>query len=238
MLIVYFDEVKFNPPSQPYLWLGALVVDADQIFKFETAVEKLAIECFGIGQPPKKREFHASELVNGRGHFEDWDHDKRIKYLKRLIDILGSGENLGKIIIRVDPTEITHPEKMDADGWAFNFLIEKVDAYLGSKNTAGILIGDRDDKISAERFADYLVHCRANGTPYAFGKELKYLIDTVHFTSSHHSRMLQLADLYVWLEQVTTVGKGKNYVQKEIIEYVRKSNILFPSKYKIWPPEK
>ena len=66
--------------------------------------------------------------------------------------------------------------------------------------------------------------------------ELTHLIDTVHFTDSHHSRMLQLADLYVWLLQLCTNPDPEAHPQKIVVCYVReKTDILSPNKYKVWP---
>ncbi len=51
------------------------------------------------------------------------------------------------------------------------------------------------DVLSRESLSNY----KAAGTDFAFGREIKNLVDSVHFTQSHLSRFLQLADVYVWL---------------------------------------
>ena len=64
------------------------------------------------------------------------------------------------------------------------------------------MIGDRENDKVSKKFAEILSKYRQEGTPYAFGTSLDNLVDTVHFTDSHHSRMLQLADFYVWALQL------------------------------------
>ena len=124
----------------------------------------------------------------------------------------------------------------DYEQKAFLFFVEKVESFLHASNSPGILIGDRENEKISGQFAEILSQYRAEGTPYQFGRELKFLIDTVHFTDSHHSRILQLADLYVWLLQLCETADSELYPQSEVIGHIRKNtNILSPSRHKHWP---
>jgi hypothetical protein len=227
MLIAYFDEVKYEPDRQPYYWLGAIIADAESIWRLENAVAELSMECFGTPTMSRETEFHACELFHRKRNFKGWsDVKKRIGVLEKLLEILDSVE-LGKVEIRVEPQKMV---KSDFEEMAFVFLVEKVESYLHQAKSPGIQV--------SKKFSEMLSQCRAEGTPYQFGKSLKYLIDTVHFTNSHHSRMLQLADLYVWISQLCTVGDDKRSPQAELIQFVRdKTNIWSPNRYKHWPTE-
>jgi hypothetical protein len=68
-----------------------------------------------------------------------------------------------------------------------------------------MLIGDRENETVAGKFAEKPFY-RTDGTQYEFGQQLERLLDTVHFTHPHHSRMLQLADLHAWLWQLREAG--------------------------------
>lgn len=236
MLIAYFDEVKFQKGPQPYYWLGALVASAEAIWSLERDLSILSEQCFGIPILSKDTEFHAADISHRKRNFKNWTNiDNRLEVLKKLAAILNSRSDIGKIEIRIDPERMI---KSDYEEMAFIFLVEKVESFLKSAKKPGLLIGDRENEDVSKKFAEMLSKCRASGTPYHFGTTLEYLIDTVHFTNSHHSRMLQLADLYVWLLQLCAVGDESKYPQSELIKFVREeTRILSPSRYKNWPTE-
>ena len=76
------------------------------------------------------------------------------------------------------------------------------------------------------------------GTKYAYGKSIENVIDTVHFAQSHHSRMLQLADTYMWIQQLANRTDKRSDLRQDLVTFASKeADILFPSTYKFWPPE-
>jgi hypothetical protein len=236
MLLAYFDEVKFQAGTQPYYWLGGLIVDAQLIKQLEGEVDALARECFGTSTLGRGTEFHAAEIFHRKRNFKDWpDIGKRLSVLKRLASIIGRQEGIGRVYARLDPAKMIADDNLDQK--AFMFFIERVEMYLGSKKDLGMLIGDRESEKVATVFAEALSRYREHGTSYAYGTNLERLIDTVHFTESHLSRMLQLADAYVWFLQLCAHNNGK-YPGSELVEYARtKTDLLSPHRYKVWPTD-
>lgn len=233
MLITYFDEVKYHEGRQPYYWLGGIVVDGVVIKTLEDQLSSLAEEVFGVRTLSRETEFHASDIMNGHEQFEGWNWEKKISVLKSLVSIFGSTQEMGKVYVRIEPARMVGS---DVEGTAFMYFIERIDSYLCSKQASGLLIGDRENETIAEKFADSLSGYRASGTSYRFGKKLKYLIDTVHFTHSHHSRMLQLADMHVWLRQLCEAGDQGKWHRKQVIDHVRSiADCLQAHRYKVWP---
>jgi hypothetical protein len=233
VLITYFDEVKYHKGRQPYYWLGGITVDAEAIKTLEDQLNSLAEEVFGVRTLSRDTEFHAADIMNGHEQFEGWKWEKKLSVLKRLISIFGSAQNMGKIYVRIEPARMVGS---DVEGTAFMYFIERVDGYLRAQQAPGLLIGDRESESISGKFAESLSSYRASGTSYRFGKELKYLVDTVHFTHSHHSRMLQLADMHIWLRQLCCNGDKGKWHRKQIIEHVRSiTDCLHAHRYKIWP---
>lgn len=78
---------------------------------------------------------------------------------------------------------------------------------------------------------------RDKGTPYEFGDTITHLFESVHFTHSHLSRFLQLADIHAWYLQFRKRQALNPKPQHEpFMEMLKDQNIsLPPSKYKIWP---
>ena len=235
MRLIYFDEVKYQQGNQPYYWIGGIVVTPVAIWRLENAMGELSKECFGASTLSKETEFHAAEIFHRKQNFKKWsDIKKRMNVLTRLADILNTEEELAKIYVRIEPAKMIAESNIEDK--AFMFFVEKVEQYLMANKVPGILIGDRENERVSKQFSETLSCYRAYGTSYQFGMELTHLIDTVHFTDSHHSRMLQLADLYVWLLQLCTNPDPEAHPQKIVVCYVReKTDILSPNKYKVWP---
>lgn len=235
MRLIYFDEVKYQQGNQPFYWIGGIVVTPEAIWRLENAVGDLSKEIFGISTLSKETEFHASEIFHRKRNFKDWqDIDKRMGVIIRLSDILDAEDDLIKIYVRIEPAKMI--AEIEIENKAFMFFVEKVEQYLRANKTPGMLIGDRENERVSKQFSETLSHYRAYGTSYQFGMELTHLLDTVHFTDSHHSRMLQLADLYVWLLQLCVNSTPDSYPRKIVVQHVRENtDILRPNKYKIWP---
>jgi hypothetical protein len=85
---------------------------------------------------------------------------------------------------------------------------------------------------NVQQLAEY----RARGTDFEFGRDIDHVVDTVHHTHSHHSRLLQLADLFVYSKCLCTKEELK-YPKATIVEALNGFDNLYPSKYKYWPPE-
>ena len=234
-MITYFDEVKYQQGQQPYYWLGGLCTGADDIWSLESRVSDLAQSCFGTSTLSATTEFHAAEIFHRKRNFKNWpDVAARIDVIKKLIDIINDHGNVGRIYVRICP-DLMLAE--DYERKAFMFFVEKVESFLQDRKSPGILIGDREsDKISND-FSEVLSHWRNFGTEYHYGVKLNYLIDTVHFTDSHHSRMLQLADLYVWLLQLCD-APSTSHPKSLILDHVRANNrVVSPNRHKHWPTQ-
>lgn len=233
MLVTYFDEVKYEATRQPYYWLGGIVASADTIWSLENQLAALSLELFGTPNLTRDTEFHAADIFHRKRNFKDWaDVSKRLDVIKRLLTILNEAA-VGKIYVRIEPSKMV---ASDIERKAFMFFTERVEIHLRAEKSPGILIGDRESDRVSGTFSETLSRYRSSGTPYAYGTQLTHLVDTVHFTDSHHSRMLQLADLYVWTLQFYVSGAHDKYPRSDLAEFIRGStNIMSPHRYKIWP---
>src|SRR5687767_13808848 len=88
------------------------------------------------------------------------------------------------------------------------FFCGKAKGLMRADKSMGMLIGDRESDLVSARCATALSAYRAAGTDFAFGRDIKNLVDSVHFTPSHLSRFLQLADVHVWLRQFCNRNRG------------------------------
>ena len=193
MKLIFFDESK-NDAKHAHYHLGAVCVDEEHLAEVEAAANAVAVTAFGTADPSNATELHAAEIFHRKRNFKDWqDFGRRIALLGSLVDIL-SLEAIQLIDIQVN-CALLHASQ-DAAEIAFMFLCERANDLLKVQGKLGMLIGDRENDRQSARFSTTLSGYRAGGTEFAYGREIHNLVDSVHFTHSHLSRFLQLADVY------------------------------------------
>jgi hypothetical protein len=233
MHLVYIDEVKYQPPNQPYYWLCALAFPSRSIQFADSTLSALAATYFGTPVLHANNEFHAKAILQGKGPYKGRPMDSRVALYKDLLDTIDETDGLGRIEIRIDPSKMVVAEHTDK---AFMFLVEKVDEYMDQQESLALLIADEDKEIAGSNvksLSDY----KARGTDYTFGRPISRVVDTIHHTRSDHSRLLQLADVYVYT-MAMVAGDCSTYPRSAIADHARsKGNLLFPTKYKNWPTD-
>lgn len=233
MYLTYFDEVKYQKGVQPYYWLGGIMVNAGLVAELEAQVNALSTECFGTARLENGTEFHAKDIFHGKNNFKGWDAAKRIDILQRLARVIDRHDEIYKIPIRLEPARMV---ASDPEHKAFMFLVERVQMQLRQLDSIGMLSGDHEKSMvsaSTYNFSRF----RENGTDYQFGHTIDRLIDTVHFMHSHHSRILQLADVYMYAQQMcASSAAAANWTRAKFTEFIRKeTRLLAPHRYKDWP---
>lgn len=234
MQLIFFDEAK-NDDDYPVYHLGGVCIDEAHLDIVEGKINNIAQEAFGKTILDRGTEFHAAEIYHRKAHFKSWDDfGKRLKLLNEFISILSMEEvalidiqiNCGKLYKGQSPEDI-----------AFMFMCERSSQLMQSRKKMGMLIGDRDSDKSAAWFATSLSTYRANGTNFEYGQRITNLVDSVHFTQSHLSRFLQLADVYTWLKQFRHRNRGStNERHMSLLNLCAGDHVdLSPSKYKEWP---
>lgn len=234
MKLVFFDEVK-PEEHYPHYRIGAVCIDEANLHHIEAQVSGLAEQVFGRSELSKETEFHATEIFHRKKNFKDWsEFEKRISVLDHLIQILAQ-EEVALINIQINDDLLS--DSQSNEEIAFMFLCEKANDYMKKNESLGMLIGDRESDRISEQFATTLSGYRANGTDFAYGRDITHLVDSVHFTHSHLSRFLQLADVYTWVTQFRHRNDGSEDIRhRAVIEILERKEInLFPSKYKEWP---
>ncbi len=232
MHLVYLDEVKFQEGQQPYYWLCGLAISDEKIMAVEAALAESAEAYFGSRILRPETEFHASYIVHGKGPYKGAALDERVALFERLVDIIDVND-LGRIIVRLDPTRIA---RTDIEAIAFMYFVERVDGLMRRYRSKALLIADHEKDLVTMNVTN-LSNFRVDGTDFEYGRKIAHVVDTVHHTHSHHSRLIQLADLFTY--GVCLANKSElRYPKDHLVRYMReKQNLLFPSTYKFWPPD-
>lgn len=233
--LVYFDEVKPHGDAQPYFWVAGIVVPMKLVPELEEQVSALSLACFGDAGLSRATEFHAAKIYHRKDNFKSWpDRAKRIEVLCKLAKIIDRPSVIGKVYACIDPRLMTSDTANDnLYAHAFHHFTERVNTYLFKVDGKGLLIGDLDTAAITERSAAALSEYRRTGTPYQFGHRLGRFVDTVHFSPSHLSRMLQLADVHAWLRQYF---RGTRSLDSDLARFVREeTDLMWADRRKEWP---
>jgi hypothetical protein len=230
--LVYIDEVKCDGIQEHYYWQFALAIPEADVVSVENALNGLAKSYFGSAILSPETEFHGSPIVQGKGPFKGHPLDRRVDLFKKLVSVIESHPNIGRVVIRLDPQKMN---RSDHQAIAFMFLVERVDDLMSARKSLALLIADHDKQFVNANVRS-LSTFKAEGTDFQFGREIPNVVDTVHQTHSRHSRLLQLTDLYAYA--MTMCQKNvETFPKNELTEYVNSlANFRFPSKYKYWPP--
>lgn len=232
--LTYFDEIKPDRRvGRDWYLIGGLVVPFAQVSTIEERLSELAEEFFGQREMTPATEFHAADIYSGKGPYKGWSSERRVELLTRLAEVLGAAveSDVGKVwaCINVDKLQTnTDPAKA-----AFAYFCERVQSFVG-KDGKTLLIGDLDGEESRRMIRDFSRYRSDGRTPWQYGAPIPSIVDAVHFAHSHHSRLLQLADIFLFFSSIMWGGKKENWMRREAVKACKGVN-LFPNRYKDWP---
>ncbi|WP_405231688.1 DUF3800 domain-containing protein [Lentisalinibacter salinarum] len=236
MKLIFFDESK-DQPDYPYYHIGGVCIDESELATIEQEINRVAKKAFGSSELTRSTELHAVDIYQRKRNFKNCpDFGKRLELLNDLARIL-STEAARLIDVQINCGQLW--DSQCADDIAFMFFCERANDLVAASRDLGMLLGDRENDQVAEKYARFLSGYRAQGTDFRFGRDIENLVDSVHFTHSHLSRFLQLADVYTWFLQFLNRNTESEHPRhKSVIDVLRGDDVnLFPSKYKSWPRE-
>jgi hypothetical protein len=238
MYVIYFDEVKYDPPTQKSFWLGGLMTKLEAVPQIESEINALAMEQFGSSDPATATEFHAKNIFHGNSNYTGIQIEKRLEVLNQLSDIIMNHEaegDLERVAVRIIPENIVmtgdSPEEI-----GFMYFVEQVDKFLKEKSSTGLLIGDYD-KPTVNRSIYDLSKFKATSTAYSRGRKIECIADCVHYAQSHHSRLIQLAYIFVWSCQLGWNPHNDKWPRKRYQEMLNERKLHYPKWSRHWPTE-
>lgn len=199
MLLGYIDESS----CQSCLYVAVVLCPESKVTAVTQAVDAV-MENLASTHPtiPSSTELHGYEISQGKGVWSGLDLHERIEVYRDALRILEPNE-LQVILRGIDGDRMVArygPSTPDQHEIALSQLVERVDTHGHEVNQRILLICDEigsGDKNSTYRrnLKEYQLY----GSPgYVAGYE-PAVIDTFHFVPSVDSRLVQLADLVVYL---------------------------------------
>lgn len=231
MSVAYFDECKDDPDQgRPWYIVGGIVIPMANIIPIENMVSDIAADVFGSRDLVRNTEFHGKEIFAGKAAFKGMPIDDRLSILDRLLAIIADNDLMSRVYAAVATNKLNHYDK--AARFAFALFVERVQMAIATGDTA-ILIGDLDDQQSRQMVQDFATY-RETGTPWEYGIPVTQIGGSVNFVRSHHSRLMQLADVYVYAV-ANNYAPRSGYAGERLTEIIEKRS-PYAHKYKKWDP--
>ncbi len=230
MYLIYLDESwntwnDLDNKEQPIHFISGIVVPFSKIQEIEKDIMKLDINFL----PYSKNfdfEFHWVELAGWKKYFKYFKIEDRLKCIEWLVNIFIKynikffSQWINKYFLKENYKNPYHPHYL-----SFMYLIEKVDNFLEKEHKKWLIIMDRNldtEQNIINNFQEYKNHW----TSFWFSKSrITSLIDTVYYTDSYNSYLMQLSDViwYIYSIYKTSdyLGKLENswYVRKKLFNY-------------------
>jgi hypothetical protein len=127
---------------------------------------------------------------------------ERIELYGELIDLVARfrahliWEGIDKPRLAARYRDPMHPHKL-----AFIYLIEQVEMFLRKQRAYGLIVSDEEKEVEQQLVED-LSRYKEMGTMFGHTpRDLRSIVDNVHWVKSHNSRLMQLCDCCAYLCQ-------------------------------------
>lgn len=203
MLLTYVDESY----SKDCYHVAGIAVHHDAVRSLEIALHDVVARaaddwdmCDGDA------ELHGYPLLHGE---QDWSAAKprqRIAIYRWAFDAIAA-HDVRIFLCGVDSKRLRkrYARPKDPHDVCLQHLLERVDSYAKRTDQEALIIADELHEHDRRRhdLRDY----KTSGTPGFLSSRLPRIVDTIHFAPSHHSRLIQAADLIAFLHHRRTTQK-------------------------------
>ncbi|WP_213816166.1 DUF3800 domain-containing protein [Glaciihabitans sp. dw_435] len=163
---------------------------------------------------PDSTEVHGYPLFHGKEAWQPIGARARVGIFEKLVNAIVESDvqlllrSIHKERLARRQASESYPVNFPPEQVCFQHILQRVDRVARARDTHALVIADErgDRERHRERFAMY----QTVGTPGVYMQtRLDRLLDTVHFAPSHHSRMLQAADMLAFIyRRVSTVHES------------------------------
>jgi hypothetical protein len=217
MYLFYIDEsgntgADLSSTTEPIHWLFALGTTEQGVQRIESDMLAIATKYFRGRARDRDFELHGAEIFGGRGDARALTVAQRIGVFREALELLQRhdvklwvrGIHKHRHAARARNRGYTpdHPYRL-----GFMYLVESIDLFLGglqpsaelfaeaSPPTLGLLVSDEQAEVSRDLIAGF-ARWRQFGTDHGYRtRDVRYLIDTIHYIESQDSWLIQLVDL-------------------------------------------
>jgi hypothetical protein len=216
MLLAFVDESDHGD----FHCFAAVLADEDATKGLTDRLNTLMAQaCLDYGVPDTT-EFHAHPMFHGKEAWESVGQRARANLHEKVIDAIIEADvtlllrHVSRQRLEDRQARNNYPENFPPEQVCFQHILQRVNEVARTRGEYALVIADErgDRERHRERFKTY----QTAGTPGIYRHStLPRLLDTVHFAPSHHSRMLQAADMLAFTyRRYSTVKESDLRAQK------------------------
>lgn len=250
MYLIYLDEsgntwFDLKNTDQPIHFISWIAVHDSLISTIDKQINAL-YPLFAPFSQNFDFEFHWIDIAWWRESFKKFTIEQRLQAIKALVDIFVNNKlvffsyGINKLAHADQYKYPFHPHNV-----TFARLIETIEDFLRTKKEQWLIIMDKTENMEQVIINDFQQYKRQWIWYWGWKTEIKFLIDTVYYTESYNSNLLQLSDIlwyiysifhtfqYVW-------WKSPNYVKQSLFNYIKVienqsyKNYIFGLNFKNW----
>lgn len=196
MLLCFVDESN----AKDFFSFAGLIADENATKALTDSLNAIMQQAhvdYGI---PASTEIHGHPLFHGKESWYGVGPRARVGIHLKVTDAILEQDvtilmrSVGKQALRDRQAKNHYPVTFPPEQVCFQHILQRIDEVAKRQRTYALVVADErgDRERHRQRFATY----QAAGTPGVYmHTTLDSLLDTVHFAPSHHSRMLQAADM-------------------------------------------
>ena len=195
--------------AQPIHWLVGIGFSPQALAAIEKRLLSLALQHFPQRARQPDFEFHGYELFSGRGDCRGMKPEERVALYGEVLACL-KAHDCPLFVRGID--KAAHQKRAGENGYipehpytlAARYLLERIDEWLESQGTTqepvyGLLVADEQHEVARDMVALFALW-RDQGTQLGYrSRDIRFLLDTIHFVPSHDSWLIQLADCAAFL---------------------------------------
>lgn len=202
VLLAYVDE-SWNKPRD-VIRLGAVVCDGDGALAIVEALDEIMEKVVADFKLPGDTEFHGYDLFWGEEEWVDVPIEARKQIIREAVDAITSNyETLFVRGLHIPCHDRVWP-RWPSLRWVLMQLLERLNDDLHPSPVLVIADSSQYDELHRAQFKEF----RKYGTPGYRNSKLERIVDTLHFAESKSSRLLQAADLMLYIYQRIKTDKN------------------------------
>ena len=232
MLLAYVDE-SFN---KKYFFMTALIATPDQVRDLTTALDEY-VKTLAANHATlaSRAELHGYEVFHGKEGWSSLFPRQRVQvFLEVFRLIAASGVRIAIRGLDIPAQEARYSNPYPPYSVVLTKILEKVQTVASAEDELALVICDEYHE--DDRHRRLLASYREWRTPTSTPMKLDRILDTIHFTPSHESRMIQASDLIAFItlrrEVVTSPDPREATAVKELWDLIRDQVIV----YFVWAP--
>jgi hypothetical protein len=224
MYLVFLDGsgntgLNLTEPTSPVYLLMGLIAHGNGVRAIESAMNDVLALRFGAATRAPGFECKGSNLYRGDGPCAAMAPEERIALYADLVDLIGRfgvhlvWQAIDKPLLAARYREPMHPHKL-----AFIYLVEQVELFLRRQRAFGLIVSDEEKEVEQQLVED-LSRYKETGTSFGHTpRELRSIVDNVHWVKSHNSRLMQLSDCCAYLCQRNLRDRDKRTASARAVQ--------------------